>query len=56
MNADGTGRVKLTGNLPNEQFYQFARPSWNGSAQLVFSSGDLNAWSDIYGSTSTARV
>jgi mannan endo-1,4-beta-mannosidase len=45
MNADGTGRVKVTGSLPNAQFYQFARPSWNGSARLVFSSGDL---SDIY--------
>ena len=48
MNADGTARLKLTGGLPNDQFYQFARPSWNGPSRLVFSASDRNAWSDIY--------
>jgi mannan endo-1,4-beta-mannosidase len=48
MNADGTGRVKLSGSLPNDRFYQFGRPNWSGPSRLMFSSGDLNGWSDIY--------
>lgn len=48
MDADGTGRLKLSGSLPNDQFYRFAKPSWNGPTRLVFSASDRNAWSDIY--------